>query len=164
MKIKLVTALTAFAVSLSAFAQAAPSPAPNQAPHESRVRHASDERQISRNDLREFRHNREVGPEAVVQPGMPGGQEARAPGQGVEGAHHGFARESGAQAKRERFEQRKKRHEMRDARADKREELRRTREERHEKRAERRERRHQAEHTVTPSASGPKPQQLLSYN
>lgn len=151
MKIKIFTAFTAFAVSLSAFAQATPSPAPNLAPHESQVRHTSGEHHIARKDIRDFRHHREVGPEAAVQPSMSVGRE-RVPGPEVEGGHHGFARKDGAHAKRVRFELRNQRHEMRDARVDKRESLQRAREERHEKRVERRERRHQAEHAEKYSA------------
>jgi hypothetical protein len=155
MKIKPLIALTAFAASMSAFAQAILAPA--QAPAARRATHTLAERQALRKDVREFHHRKEAGADAApharpqVQPG-----DADVQGSVTKEPQHERARGAERHTSQERVEQRKKHREVWEARHEKREALQGAKQARHEKRLERRERHHQrAEQAKAGSAAAP---------
>jgi hypothetical protein len=136
MKIKPYIALTAFAASMSAFAQVTP-PA-EQGPQGRRL-HSQAERQALRRDVQDFHRGHLASPPSLA--GMPAGEPVhRNP---LQGEPQAFAPDSERLAKREHVERRRHQGEIREARMERREELQSAKAARLEKKEERRERRRQ---------------------
>jgi hypothetical protein len=136
MKIKPFIALTAFAASMSAFAQATPTVEQGA---QGRRLHSQAERQSLRRDVQAFHTEQNA-----AQPGAAIAQEAGRAAVQVEAP--AAAPDAERLAKREHFERRKHHAEAREARFERREELQLAKEARLEKKEERRERRrHRAE-------------------